>query len=365
MAKGICEVSTREALGIGQLVLKTRESNDETLSTENTMSRQGKGPSDAAIAKAQRVSTRSNDSKYRLDRNEREGPPLLQAALAYAAQGLPVFPCKNRPGCDDNKAPHIKHGFLDATTDPEIIERWWCRWPDALIGIPTGEVFAVLDLDKKKGKNGFLHVPDWKRRSPVIALTQSGGAHLYFDAQGAPGCSTSQIALGVDTKGAGGYVIVPPSPGYTWLTGSDLSKLPPWPDDLRPPRYCAPRDPNAAPNQNARAHPKLVAAALKVIPNDDVGWDEWKKIGLATWAATNGSDEGFEAFDGWSSKSGKYDARTTLKAWHQIDRSPPDQIGAGSLFYLARKANPEWRDAFDEEVEAVFLARLRGRPCKK
>jgi hypothetical protein len=39
-------------------------------------------------------------------------------------------------------------------------------------------------------------------------------------------------AEGDDTRGGGGYVIVPPSPGYTWLNGSDLSGLPPFPADL-------------------------------------------------------------------------------------------------------------------------------------
>ena len=49
-------------------------------------------------------------------------------------------------------------------------------------------------------------------------MTPSGGAHLFFAADGVT-CSVDKIALGVDTRGDGGYVIVPPSPGYSWLNG--------------------------------------------------------------------------------------------------------------------------------------------------
>ena len=66
---------------------------------------------------------------------------LLAAALWYADLGYPVFPCA--PG--DNK-PITKHGFHNATTDPEQIERWWAERPNANIGIPTQGLLA-LDVD--------------------------------------------------------------------------------------------------------------------------------------------------------------------------------------------------------------------------
>ena len=263
---------------------------------------------------------------------------IVSAALRYAEQGLPVFPCK-----PEDKAPLTKHGFKDATTDADTIRRWWKRRPNALIAVPTGAIsgIAVADLDNKNGKDGFAAVPDWEQRTPVIARTRSGGAHLYFQAAGAPRCSESEIAPGVDTRGDGGYVIVPPSPGYQWMNGSDLSALPPWPDDLRPPA----RTPQRRAARNREANPALVAAALAVIPNDDLGWGDWNCIGMATWAATGGSAEGLAAFTAWSAKSKKHDADATDKRWQHYAKSPPNEIGAGTLFHEASEDDPNWRGA--------------------
>jgi hypothetical protein len=91
-----------------------------------------------------------------------------------------------------------------------------------------------------------------------------------------------------------------------------------------------------------------VAAAVAVIPNNDVGWDDWNKIGMAIWAATNGSAEGFEVFDAWSRKSSKYDARITSRKWTIYVRSPPDHIGFGTLKYFADKAAPAWEEVLRE-----------------
>jgi hypothetical protein len=53
-------------------------------------------------------------------------------APAYAAAGIPVFPCV--PG---DKTPLTPHGFKDATTDPTTIAGWCEQYPDANIGSPT------------------------------------------------------------------------------------------------------------------------------------------------------------------------------------------------------------------------------------
>jgi hypothetical protein len=286
---------------------------------------------------------------------------MLDGALTHAAAGRPVFPCHNKPGSDKHKAPLTPNGFKDATTDPEIIKEWWRRYPNALIGMPTGENsgFDVVDLDlRPDGRDGFAALPNWEQLTSGIARTPSGGAHLYFRANGV-GCTSGRIAPGVDTRGDGGYVIVPPSPGYRWLNGSDLSNLPAVPDRLKSRNPGQNQLPdwllaiasgdegkgvsNKPEDLPLKAKPQEIAAALGVIPNDDLGWDDWNRIGMATWRATDGSEEGFAAFDSWSRKSTKYDAIETDKRWKHFHHSPPDRIGAGTLFFEADNGSPGWR----------------------
>jgi hypothetical protein len=267
--------------------------------------------------------------------NERKGSPsLLDAALAYAAKGIPVFPCRQ------DKAPKVRGGHNAATTDADQIRRWWKLWSGALIGAPTGDRsgIAVLDIDCKpeKNKDGFKALPDWETRSPVIARTRSGGAHLYFRAAGAPHSTVDVLAHGLDTRGNGAYVIVPPSPGYTWMTDHDLSSLPPWPRDMLLPE----RSVTYGTELQAEDYGD-VAAALAVIPNDDVSWDEWNNVAMATFAATDG--EGFEDFVLWSQKSSKHEIDETYKKWRRLERSPPKNIGAGTIFWMANQAQPNWR----------------------
>lgn len=83
-----------------------------------------------------------------------------------------------------------------------------------------------------------------------------------------------------------------------------------------------------------------IVAALAVIPNENLPWDEWNRIGMAAWLASEGT--GFVAFDAWSQQSDKYDAQTTRDRWAHFSKSPPDRIGAGTLFYLAAEAHPGW-----------------------
>ena len=80
----------------------------------------------------------------------------LDAALGYVRRGCPVFPCCWRG--ERRKQPLTEHGLHAATTDEAQIREWWRRWPDALIGIPTGRAIGavVLDIDVKDDRaNGF------------------------------------------------------------------------------------------------------------------------------------------------------------------------------------------------------------------
>jgi hypothetical protein len=81
-----------------------------------------------------------------------------------------------------------------------------------------------------------------------------------------------------------------------------------------------------------------VAGALLAIPNPDLGWDEWNRIGMAAWRATGGAAEGLNAWAAWSAKSAKHAPATCADRWQHFGASPPARIGAGTLFFLAKAA---------------------------
>ena len=98
---------------------------------------------------------------------------MLEDALRLACH-VPVFPC------GANKAPLLPRGFKDATTDFVLIGTWWSRWPNALVGVPTGIQFVVLDIDCGK----HVEAAQWygKANLPLTRthITRSGGRHLLF-----------------------------------------------------------------------------------------------------------------------------------------------------------------------------------------
>jgi hypothetical protein len=92
-----------------------------------------------------------------------------------------------------------------------------------------------------------------------------------------------------------------------------------------------------------------IRAALAAMGNpfpgwpDDADWNQWNTVGMAVWRASGGSEEGFEAFDDWSALcAAKYDGDKTEFDWRRYHRSPPDQIGFGSLVHWARQVKPDW-----------------------
>lgn len=136
-----------------------------------------------------------------------------RTAQALIRQGQPIFPC--RPTGVKAKAPMTKNGLHDATLDKEQAKRWWSARGDSAIGIPTGIVYDVLDVDTKEAADGRIHLPRLHKLGLLngckfVVKTPSGGWHLYFKT--APGLTNKAHAgLGLDVRSKGGYVLAPPS----------------------------------------------------------------------------------------------------------------------------------------------------------
>lgn len=176
----------------------------------------------------------------------------VRHAHGYAALDWPVFPLSpgqkvplyanpHRPGSDARAACRGRwswagcgrdgHGVLDATTDHEVIDRWWSRTPSANVGLACGVTAAghgpdVVDFDVKGGARGadsFERLRDAGLLAGAfgMASTPSGGWHLYYE--GSTQGNGVVRGFGVDFRSRGGYVVAVGCPAgagrYAWTWG--------------------------------------------------------------------------------------------------------------------------------------------------
>jgi len=227
-------------------------------------------------------------------------PDPATAAELLGARGIPVFPCV--PG---GKRPLTAHGFLDASADPDVINFWWRRQPDANIGVPTGAAggIDVVDVDVHKTGSGYAAFEHARRAGFVegwawLVRTPSGGLHAYFLRTTEREQRSWQVPTKhIDFRGDGGYIIVPPS-RVTVEDGVTRSYRPiavaehhnPWSVDanglrgfLDPPRPMRPSTDITA----VGAHPDKLAAWVASRP-------EGGRNGGLFWAACRMAEEGHD-----------------------------------------------------------------------
>ena len=161
------------------------------------------------------------------------------AALDYLRRGWSVVALRPR-----GKFPLVRwEPFQYRAPEVAEVERWYRRWPDANVGIVTGQVsgLVVLDVDPRHG--GEDSMAEWAeagRRFPdtVEATTGGGGRHLYFQAPKVLLRNRVGLAPGIDLRANGGLIVAPPSlhPSgrrYAWRAGRGpadrpIASLPDW-----------------------------------------------------------------------------------------------------------------------------------------
>ena len=153
---------------------------------------------------------------------------MLNHALEYHAKGFSVIPV--RP----DKRPFIKwEEYQSRQATPEEITQWWGHWPDAMIGIVTGELsgLLVIDCDNEAAYQKIQELlPD--NFITCIAKTPRGYHVYFFYPKGQRIGNATGIIEGVDIRGEGGYIIAPPSvngegKAYAWLEGLSIDETAP------------------------------------------------------------------------------------------------------------------------------------------
>lgn len=150
---------------------------------------------------------------------------LADVALRYAAHGWPVVPlhtphggrcsCRGNACTSPGKHPRTRRGLHDASTDAARVTTWWRRWPDANLGIVTGAASGlfVLDIDLPDGPASLARLQAKHAPLPPTCeqRTGSGGQQLLFAHPGRPVGNRTGVEPGIDVRGDGGYIVVPPS----------------------------------------------------------------------------------------------------------------------------------------------------------
>lgn len=154
----------------------------------------------------------------------------LRCALWYIKAGWEIFPVK-----PSDKTPLVKWAE-EATRNEKTVREWINRWPNMNIGVATGKRsgFFALDIDAGHGGEESLlalvaeygKIPDTN-----VSLTGGGGQHYLFVHPGGEIRNSAGKFPGIDVRGDGGYIVVPPSlhPSgrrYMWEESSKPGHVP-------------------------------------------------------------------------------------------------------------------------------------------
>ncbi len=201
----------------------------------------------------------------------REGAPPREWALAYLARGWSVVPIhtvglrsreapgdagsihvgSGEPSCSclradcpsAGKHPRIRwEAYTRSRPSAELVNDWFRRWPEANVGVVTGRVSGVIVLDidpRNAGEASLLELEATVGVLPSTAtvLTGGGGRHLWY-LSGEAIVPSRPLGPGLDLKGEGGLVVVPPSlhmsgHRYCWVGESaPPASVAPMPPDL-------------------------------------------------------------------------------------------------------------------------------------
>jgi hypothetical protein len=148
----------------------------------------------------------------------------LELALEWAALGQRVLPVNG-----STKRPLIKAWQEACTCDEATIREWWATYPQARVGMATGEPgYDVLDFDVTGGKPGLAQLERLIDAGVIepgtfrVVATPSGGRHLWFAGTDQRNKQNDKSVPGVDFRGVGGMVLVPGNPGYGRVAGWSL-----------------------------------------------------------------------------------------------------------------------------------------------
>ena len=271
---------------------------------------------------------------------------------------LPIGPGTKKPGQFKRGAwadyPEWNRHTERPTTEVEVTT--WATWPECGIGLVGGTVAAV-DIDVVEDAELALQIEHLARDrlgdTPALRIGKAPKRMLIYRTatpfRGIKRHPLEVLCLGQQFVAYANH----PDTGapYAWpeegLADLDITELPEitaemarsfldkahalLPEHLRQPGLAT----GSPGTEHLQAHSQMgtlpaIEAALKWLPNAELDYDSWVRIGMALKGALG--DAGGDIFAGWSAQAAKDVPAATAKAWASFK---PDRIGAGTIYHLA------------------------------
>jgi hypothetical protein len=301
----------------------------------------------------------------------------LDAALEYVRRGWEVFPVPpgTKMGYSVKQRGHDNARPWGKTTDESEVRAYWRHLPRANIGIPMGVGSGIFDIecDTVEGhanltKDGAASLAELEAKhsklpATLMFVSPTGSVHRLYRHPSdnveiiRSGPLDKENFPGIDVRGAGAMAVAPPSRTrkgvYAWVNRRRIAAAPAWLLAMVRKPASAAREPDVweqFANSTRQVSMSELTLAVAMIPNPDLPWDPdkntpgWNGIGMALYDATDGSAEGYRLFDAFSRRSiKKYNAKHTRAKWRAFGKCPPRKITAGTIFYLAEEAVPDWK----------------------
>lgn len=240
---------------------------------------------------------------------------IIEAAKHFYV--FPVYFIKDKGNV--RKIPAIKGWQDKATQDEQEIRKLWKDHPGAKVGAVTGKRagFVLLDLDRKKDVDGIAvmkeHMKEYGKLPKTLGATSaSGGKHRFYKVNKQSDYSTfgvhtdilpinGEVKTGIDTRSTGGYVVIWPTPGYTFQGDLDkMAKVPTWIIDRI-------NSDNKSKGEEKKSAPAMIvsegqmrADLEKLDPEKFQSRDDWMKIMMMCHSGSDSEDWGRELFTKWS-----------------------------------------------------------------
>lgn len=152
---------------------------------------------------------------------------MLDCALDYVRLEYPCFPvCSPRMGqhthrtagrdepCKSpGKRPLVSwEAYQSRLPTTDEVTAWWTRWPLANIGMATGVRSGVVVLDCDSGEARQLALSNGGLdKTPAVWTGKPGGVHFWLEHPVEAVRNFARRLPGLDFRGDGGYVLLPPS----------------------------------------------------------------------------------------------------------------------------------------------------------